>query len=139
MLQQVQGESARTTARARPYAGDPNRRRVVVPEGGNGTESVSLVTSMHRARSQLDAFVPTPPVGLSPAWENAQATEEIMTNKERSHQDIGADAETQTDEEIREESVPLRRDQGALLDVDANEDADRGRDRQAEGDRPIAG
>ena len=53
--------------------------------------------------------------------------------------DIGADSETRTDEEIREEPVRPSPDQGALLDVDANEDADRGRDRAAEGDRPIAG
>ena len=58
--------------------------------------------------------------------------------KEAEHRDIGADAETRTDEEIREQPAP-ERDQGAVLDVDANVEPDRRRDREAEGDRPVAG
>ena len=56
------------------------------------------------------------------------------------NRDIGADDETRTDEEVREESAPDDgRDQGALLDVDANLESNHRRDRDAERDRPIAG
>ena len=54
--------------------------------------------------------------------------------------DSGADDGTRTDEEVREEfAADGDRDQGALLDVDANLKPDSGRDRDAERDRPIAG
>ena len=63
-----------------------------------------------------------------------------MTKRRDYARDIGADSETRTDEEIREEPAPRRNeDQGALLDVDANLESDQERDRDAEGDRPIAG